>query len=67
MARLLERVTAVEIDPESGEVLRDLPTFVYRMTCGHLVQVISTPLPRGTLDLYCEKCQAHRDLVDQLL
>lgn len=60
----LAKVQAVDLDGNA------LPTYVYRLICGHLVSVVAYPLDeRRTLSLYCERdgCGRHRDIVLRML
>lgn len=47
---------------------KELPTYVYRLVCGHLVPIITVPLPSTTLSLWCERdgCRRHRDIAERL-
>lgn len=35
--------------------------YVYRLRCGHLEVIFTTPLPAGTEWLYCSQCDPRRD------
>lgn len=42
--------------------------YVYRLRCGHLEVIFTTPLPAGTASLYCSQCDPRRDqLIVELL
>lgn len=64
VARSLRKAAAYDLDNGAA-----LASFVYRLTCGHLVQVVSRPLPPNVYGLYCEKdgCRRTRDIAEQLL
>jgi hypothetical protein len=52
-------------DARSGE---PVDHYVYRLGCGHLINVWLTPLPEGTGWTYCEQpgCERERQVVEHL-
>lgn len=81
--RLLARLDGVHDDVKLRAALanyaavdldgRPIPSFIYRLVCGHLVQLLSIPVeawgPDAPLELYCPRssCRATRDIVERLL
>lgn len=62
----LGRITpALARDARTGHVE---PCHIYRLECGHLVNIYTTPLPEGTRDLVCAQCvdYPHRRVVEHL-
>lgn len=50
-------------DAASG---KPMPAYYYRLVCGHLIVVWTTPLPTDQTELFCERCQRVRGVVEQL-
>jgi hypothetical protein len=76
--RIAEAVRAMERanDRDVRRSLRDgrardlysgapVPRYLYRLACGHIIQVISAPL-RGPQDQYCADCGRRQGVVEHL-
>lgn len=58
------------IDPLVRDAISGEPTacYVYRLDCGHLINVWLQPLPEGTRYTYCEQegCRRERFVVEHI-
>jgi hypothetical protein len=64
------RRNAKHLDPVVRDAISGEPTagYIYRLDCGHLINVWLQPLPEGTRYTYCEQagCERERFVVEHI-
>jgi len=64
----VRRTLGQQLDPMVRDARSGEPTacYVYRLDCGHLIQVWLQPLPEGTRYTYCADCERERFVVEHV-